>query len=51
MEVLGQAAREVEDPELLHVPVEGVDAYVTNKAVDGKTLAEIAHCPPPAAYS
>src|SRR6266404_4674455 len=27
---------EVDDPELLSVPVEGVDVYVTNKAVDGK---------------
>ena len=45
VDVLGQAAQEVEDPELLHVPVEGVDAYVTNKAVDGKTLAELASLP------
>jgi len=36
---------EVDDPELLSVPVEGVDAYVTNKAVDGKTLAELASLP------
>src|SRR5215472_11718350 len=36
---------EVDDPELLSVPVEGVDAYVTNKEVDGKTLAEIAKLP------
>ena len=36
---------EVDDPELLSVPVEGVDAYVTNKEVDGKTLAEIANLP------
>jgi putative transport protein len=33
---------EVDDPELLSVPVEGVDAYVTNKEVDGKTLSELA---------
>ncbi len=45
VEVLGQAAREVEDAELLNVPVVGVDAYVTNKAVDGKTLAELASLP------
>ena len=31
-----------EDRELLSMPVEGVDVYVTNKDVDGKTLAEIA---------
>lgn len=36
---------EVDDPELLSVPVEGVDAYVTNKEVDGKTLAELAQLP------
>lgn len=36
---------EVEDPELLSVPVEGVDVYVTNKEIDGKTLAEIATMP------
>jgi len=36
---------EVDDPELLSVPVEGVDAYVTNKEADGKTLAEIAIMP------
>jgi putative transport protein len=43
--VIGANAREVEDPELLAVPVEGVDVYVTNKAVDGKTLAELAGMP------
>ena len=36
---------EVDDPELLSVPVEGVDVYVTNKEVDGKTLAELAQLP------
>jgi len=36
---------EVDDPELLSVPVEGVDVYVTNKEVDGKTLAELAERP------
>ena len=36
---------EVDDPELLSVPVEGVDAYVTNKDVDGKTLMELAQRP------
>ncbi|HEV7512832.1 MAG TPA: aspartate-alanine antiporter family protein [Candidatus Acidoferrum sp.] len=38
-------AMEVDDPELLSVPVEGVDVYVTNKEVDGKTLAELAQLP------
>jgi putative transport protein len=36
---------EIDDPELLNVPVEGVDVYVTNKVVDGKTLAELASAP------
>ena len=43
--VIGEAAQEVDDPELLNVPVEGVDVYVTSKAVDGKTLAELAPLP------
>ena len=43
--VLGANAAEVEDRELLAVPVEGVDVLVTNKAVDGKTLAELAQMP------
>jgi putative transport protein len=45
VKVLGANAEEVEDPELLNVPVEGVDVFVTNKAVDGKTLAELARLP------
>jgi putative transport protein len=36
---------EVNDIELLSMPVEGVDVYVTNKAVDGKTLAELGPSP------
>ncbi|PYJ07221.1 MAG: aspartate-alanine antiporter [Verrucomicrobia bacterium] len=43
--VLGAAAVEIEDRELLAVPVEGVDVLVTNKEVDGKTLAELAENP------
>ena len=38
-------AVEVDDPELLAVPAEGVDVYVTGKAVDGKTLQELATMP------
>jgi putative transport protein len=45
VKAIGEGANEVEDPELLNVPVEGVDVYVTNKAVDGKTLAELARDP------
>ena len=45
LKVTGEGGREVDDPELLNVPVEGVDAYVTNKSVDGKTLTELAQLP------
>lgn len=45
VKVLGGTAQEVEDPELLNMPVGGVDIYVTNKAVDGKTLVELAKDP------
>jgi len=43
--LVGSAAQEVNDRELLAVPVEGVDVYVTSKDVDGKTLAELATRP------
>src|SRR5207344_2164765 len=43
--LLGEGATEVEDRELLAVPVEGVDVLVSNKTVDGKTLAELAQLP------
>lgn len=39
------APEEVDDPELLNTPIEGVDVYVTNKEVDSKTLAELAKEP------
>lgn len=42
LNVSGEGAQEVNDPELLNMPIEGVDVYVTNKEVDGKTLAELA---------
>ncbi len=45
VKMLGAGAQEVEDPELLNVPVQGVDVLVTNKAVDGKTLIELAKDP------
>ncbi len=45
LKIVGEGAKEVEDQELLSVPVEGVDVLVTNKAVDGKTLAELAQLP------
>jgi putative transport protein len=45
VKALGGTAEEVEDPELLNVPVEGVEVYVTNKEVDGKTLLDLAKMP------
>jgi putative transport protein len=43
--ILGGVVAEVDDPELLAVPVEGVDVYITSKEVETKTLAELAHMP------
>jgi putative transport protein len=43
--LIGAAAEEVDDRELLAVPIEGVDVYVTSKDVHGKTLAEVAKFP------
>ena len=43
--LIGSTAEEVNDRELLAVPIEGVDVYVTSKEVDGKTLAELAGSP------
>jgi putative transport protein len=45
VDLIGTAAEEVNDRELLAVPIEGVDVYVTSKEVDGKTLAEVAKSP------
>jgi len=45
VKMVGEGAKEVEDPELLHIPVTGVDVYVTSQAVDGKTLVELAKLP------
>jgi putative transport protein len=43
--LIGSTAEEVNDREILAVPIEGVDVYVTTKEVDGKTLAELAGLP------
>ena len=43
--LIGAAAEEVDDRELLAVPTEGVDVYVTSKDADGRTLAELAQLP------
>ena len=42
VDAIGAAQEEVNDRELLAVPVEGVDVYVSNKQVDGATLGELA---------
>jgi putative transport protein len=43
--VIGSAAQEVDDRELLAVPIEGLDVYVTSKSADGRTLVELAQTP------
>jgi len=43
--LIGEQAEEVDDRELLAVPIEGVDVYLTSKEVDGKTLEELAKTP------
>jgi putative transport protein len=45
VQLIGEQAEEVDDRELLAVPIEGVDVYVTSKDVDGKTLEELARQP------
>jgi len=42
VELVGASAQEIDDRELLAVPIEGVDVYVTSGEVDGKTLAQLA---------
>ncbi|HEX3368234.1 MAG TPA: TrkA C-terminal domain-containing protein, partial [Candidatus Cybelea sp.] len=43
--LLGYASKEVDDPELISAPVEGVDVYVTSKEAEGKTLEELGSLP------
>jgi putative transport protein len=43
--LLGRASKEVDDPELLSAPIEGVDVYITSKEADGKTLEELGRLP------
>src|ERR1700743_1966437 len=45
VQLIGEQAAEVDDRELLAMPIEGVDVYVTSKDVDGKTLEELAKSP------
>ena len=43
--VFGANAVEVDDRELLAMPVEGIDVLVSNKAIDGKTLNDLVQMP------
>lgn len=43
--IIGAEAEEIDDRELLAVPIEGLDVYVTSKDADGKTLTELAQSP------
>jgi putative transport protein len=43
--VTSGVAIEVDDPELLNMPIEGVDVYVTSKMVEGKTLVDLSQLP------
>jgi putative transport protein len=43
--LVGKASKEVDDPELLSAPIEGIDVYITNKEADGKTLEELGRLP------
>ncbi|MBN8987318.1 MAG: aspartate-alanine antiporter [Rhizobiales bacterium] len=45
VELLSGHAKEVDDRELLDVPVEVADVFITNKAYAGRKLAEFAHSP------
>jgi putative transport protein len=45
LKLVGEGAKEIDDPELLNMPVEGVDVYMTSKEVDGKSLVELAQLP------
>ena len=40
--LIGTAAEEVDDRDLLAVPIEEVDVFVTNKQVDGQRLGDLA---------
>src|SRR5213075_802450 len=46
----GQSALEVDDPELLSVPVEGIDVCLTKKEVDGRLLLRLRTNPVLAAF-
>lgn len=43
--LIGTSAEELDDRELLAVPIEGMDVYVTSGEVDGRTLAQLSTAP------
>jgi len=45
VDIIGHAEQELDDLELLDIPIDGVDVYVTNKTVDGATIADVARRP------
>src|SRR5579871_3020262 len=45
VQLIGEQAEEVDDRELLAMPIEGVDVYLTSKEVDGKTLEQLSKTP------
>jgi putative transport protein len=45
VKLIGEQAEEVDDRELLAVPIEGLDVYVTSAEADGKTLEQLAAMP------
>jgi len=45
MSLAGPTVVEVEDADLLDVPIEGTEILITNRRVDGKTLGELAGLP------
>jgi len=45
LRLLGHSQAEVEDDDLLDMPVDGVDVFVSNKTMAGKTLEELAKLP------
>jgi putative transport protein len=45
LEVVGQIGEEVDDPELLDIPIQVLDVVVTSRALAGKTMEEIVKSP------
>lgn len=45
IDIIGAHAKEVDDRELLSIPMEGIDIFITSRTVSGKTIAEISKMP------